>query len=294
MANHGTRSGFTLIEMMVVVAITGILAGLSLAAVQRARAAADRVRCTNHLRQIALALHHYHDAHHRFPPGTRRPPDPMPFLAWSARLLPFLEGGPLWEQTQSDYRRQPDFGVPKPHAGLSTVLSIFICPADGRTHGVVLPEGWDVALTDYLGVSGQTSATHDGVLFLDSGVRLSGVTDGTSNTLMVGERPPSPDFRFGWWYAGIGQAFDGDADATLGVEGWRTTFRTPTCPAGPYSFRPGDGSNPCDTFHFWSKHPGGAHFAFVDGSVRFLPYRAAPVMAALASRAGGENVDFPN
>jgi hypothetical protein len=68
---------------------------------------------------------------------------------------------------------------------------------------------------------------------------------------------------------------------------------TPTCPYGPYSFGPSQNKNPCDTLHFWSHHPGGAQFFLVDGSVHFLPYSAAPIMPALASRAGGESVDLP-
>jgi prepilin-type processing-associated H-X9-DG protein len=79
----------------------------------------------------------------------------------------------------------------------------------------------------------------------------------------------------------------------VGVADYRITFRTPTCPYGPYSFGPGQGKNPCDTFHFWSHHPGGAQFLMADGSVHFLPYSAAPIMPALATRASGESIDLP-
>ncbi|MBI3407848.1 MAG: DUF1559 domain-containing protein [Planctomycetes bacterium] len=67
-----------------------------------------------------------------------------------------------------------------------------------------------------------------------------------------------------------------------------------SCPPGPYSFSPGSLTEQCDMFHFWSLHSGGANFAFADGSVRFLSYSAAPIMPALATRAGGEVVNLEN
>jgi prepilin-type processing-associated H-X9-DG protein len=125
-------------------------------------------------------------------------------------------------------------------------------------------------------------------------VRLAEVTDGASNTLMVGERPPSADLVAGWWYAGWGQDKDGSTDMVLGVRELNVRRHYPTdCPPGPYDFGPGRLSDPCSAFHFWSVHPGGAHFLLVDGSVRFLRYPAAPLMPALATRAGGEAAAAP-
>ena len=124
----------------------------------------------------------------------------------------------------------------------------------------------------------------------ESAVRFGDVTDGLSQTVMAGERPPSPDNHFGWWYAGQGQSFDASADFLLGVRDGNRTFRAPTCKAGPYSFGPGKSDDMCDTFHFWSLHSGGANFAFCDGSVRFLRYDADAILPALATRAGGEVV----
>ena len=284
-----------MVELLVILAILAVLTGLILPAVQRVRAAAARAECSNQLRQIGLALHGYHDAQRVLPPGIRRSPDRYAFMGWGARLLPYLEQRPVWEQAQKDYARQPNFwGPPAHHPGNATVLPVFVCPADGRTHGRVEPEGFEVAFTHYLGVMGKASANGDGVLYLDSRVSFREVTDGTSNTLMVGERPPSPDHRFGWWYAGVGQQWNGSADMLLGVQDYRTTFRAPTCPFGPYSFGPGSLSDMCDTFHFWSQHLGGAHFLLVDGSVHFLRYAAAPVLPALATRSGREVVELPD
>src|SRR5262249_28649516 len=97
-----------------------------------------------------------------------------------------------------------------------------------------------------------------------------------SQTVMVGERPPSADFRYGWWYAGDGQGDTGSADMLLGVRERNMadddTFRG--CPAGPYNFKAGELANQCDALHFWSLHAGGAHFLFADGSVHFLSYSA--------------------
>jgi prepilin-type N-terminal cleavage/methylation domain-containing protein/prepilin-type processing-associated H-X9-DG protein len=287
-------AGFTFVELLVVIAIMATLLGLLGAAVQRARSAAQRVQCMNNLRQVGLALHSYHDGYHVLPPGLLSVGDPYPYLAWTARLLPYLEQEQLWEQAESDYAAHPLFSGPPPHRDLMVVLSMFVCPADGRAHGIVHPEEVDVAFTSYLGVAGTSSGTRNGVLYFNSRVRFADITDGTSNTLAVGERPPSPDNHFGWWYAGVGQQFDGSADATLGVADFCTTFRAPTCPLGPYSFGPGRLSNMCDTFHFWSLHPGGAHFLMADGSIHFFPYSAAGLLPALASRSGGETAALPD
>ncbi len=296
MRRGSAARAFTLLELLVVLAIIGLLLGLLLAGVQKARSASQRVQCMNNLRQIGLALHGYHDARGSLPPGMRQSPDPNPFLGWEARILPYIEQEALWTEAQSEYSQQPRFSGPPPHPVLSHVIPLFICPADGRTSGIVLPEAFDVAFTHYLGVAGRNSGSSDGVLYFDSRVRFADVTDGTSQTLMVGERPPSSDARFGWWYAGVGQdpSLQGSADMTLGVLDVRTTFRTPTCPFGPYRFAPGSPGNMCDTFHFWSQHSGGASFLMVDGAVHFIPYAAAGVLPGLASRSGGEVVEVPD
>lgn len=287
------RHGFTLVELLVVIAISAVLTGLVLSAVQRVREAALRAQCSDRLRQIGLALHGYHDQYKSLPPGVRSSHDPSPFLSWHAHLLPYLEQEALWKATQEAFVKEFRFWLVPPHQGLVTVLPVYLCPANPRTHQSVYPENVDVAFTTYLGVEGRNLVLRDGVLFVNSNVRFADITDGASNTVMVGERPPSPDFRFGWWYAGTGQAYDGSADMLLGVAEFNQSFRAPTCPHGPYAFGPGRLDDMCDTFHFWSLHGNGAHFLFADGSVHFLGYAAAPLLPALASRAGGEHVDLP-
>ena len=154
---------------------------------------------------------------------------------------------------------------------------------------------YEVAFTSYLGVCGKDYSTKDGILFHNSRTSLADVTDGTSNTLLLGERPPSSDFQFGWWYAGVGQRRTGSADLILGVceQNLQPIISGSPCGPGAYSFRASQFSDPCGMFHFWSPHSGGANFAIADGSVRFIGYGAAQLLPAIASRAGGETVSVP-
>lgn len=287
------RASFTLLELLVVLAIVGVLLALLLPAVQRVRDAAARIKCANNLHQIGLAAHQYHDAMTSFPSGMRLQAnrDPYPLMSWLTQLLPYLEQQNLWMRTQDAYRQSRNPLKNPPHVGLATVIAPFACPADARTATTQIAqrEKIPVALTSYLGVEGKNAFTRDGMLFRDSHVRMAEVTDGTSQTLLVGERPPSTDCQYGWWYAGAGQRFTGSADMVLGVQEQNLLRVTKgSCPPGTYSYAPGSLSNQCDMFHFWSPHLGGAFFLFVDGSAHFLPYAAASVLPALASRAGGE------
>jgi prepilin-type processing-associated H-X9-DG protein len=261
------------------------------------RAAAAQAGCQNHLRQVALGLHHCHDVAGRLPAGMigPGPGSPTPFLSWRAAVLPHLDQTPLWDAATAAYRAERDpFHGPR-HTPRETPVPVLGCPADAR-----LGTAWQVdlggphrtyrvALTSYLGVTGVDGRARNGVLFRNSRVRLADVTDGTSTTLLVGERPPGGTMRYGWWYAGAGQDDDGTLDAHLGARERNTAgtyYRG--CQVGPYRFGRATLDAPCGDFHFWSLHPGGANFALCDGSVRFLPYSADAVLPALATRAGGE------
>jgi prepilin-type N-terminal cleavage/methylation domain-containing protein/prepilin-type processing-associated H-X9-DG protein len=293
------RPGFTLIELLVVIAIIAVLIGLLLPAVQQVRGAADRMQCLNNLNQLALALHQYHGDYKCFPPGHRslRNADQMPYSGWTISILPYLEQRALYDNGRAAYRVSPSPFLNPPHTGLSSPVQVFACPADGRVPGPQTSQrsGEVVALTSYLGVSGKDYATRDGVLVQDLRLRFADISDGTSNTLLLGERPPSADLQFGWWYAGIGQLGTGSADLILGVREQNLQLITSGSPCGPgsYPFSPATFDDPCGMFHFWSPHPGGAHFAFADGSARFLDYSANPLLPALASRAGGEAASLP-
>ncbi len=289
MDDRPSRRGFTLVELLVVIAILAVLIGLLLPAVQKVREAANRARCVNNLKQVGLALHHYHDTHRVLPPGISHKDgaDPHPFMSWNTRLLPFLEQPGLWSQAQQAYARTRHFLSDPPHP-ISAVVPVYTCPSDGRTAVAATHPGVRTGLTSYLGVEGTNQFRHDGLLFLDSQVRFADITDGLSNTLMVGERPPSADLRLGWWYAGWGQNRDGSAEMLLGVLERNFGRYEGVCPPGPFPFGRGRVSDPCAAFHFWSLHPGGANFLLADGSVHFLAYSAAPRMPALATRRGGE------
>ncbi len=292
------RSGLSLLEALVVVSILGLLMGLILSGVQRGRLAAARNQCINQVRQLALALHQHHHNHHSLPAGTVPPGDriPMVYLAWTARILPELEQDALWSQVEECYRLDPpQYPAPPTHDVARRVIPILICPLDTRL--TQLRQG-QPGLNSYLGVSGTRAKDANGLLFLGSQVCFSQVTDGLSNTLLIGERPPSADLRFGWWHSGWGQRANGSAfDAYLGVTDVNNPdsagFPEYQCLYGPYAFGPGRTSDQCDTFHFWSLHPNGANFAFADGSVRFLNYSATSVLPALATRSLGETVSFP-
>src|SRR6266536_2354842 len=129
------RRGFTLVELLVVIAIIGTLLALVLPAVQQIRDTAAMAECRNHLRQIGLALHHYHDSWKALPPGVTPagPNERYPRMAWHTRLLPYIEQAALWRSTVLAYQQQPDPFVNPPHIGLTTPVPVFACPSDERT-----------------------------------------------------------------------------------------------------------------------------------------------------------------
>jgi prepilin-type processing-associated H-X9-DG protein/prepilin-type N-terminal cleavage/methylation domain-containing protein len=289
-------TAFTLVELLAVVAILAVLLGLLLAAVQKTREAANRMQCLQNLKQIGTALHAYHDAYSTFPQAYdaralfQNPSQSGILLnSWALLILPFLEQDNLARAGYAAYsaRDQPFYACPSdPHA-----MQYYAGNPVYGTQG----------LTDYLAVTGtMTFVGHptpgrsrppcDGVIYENARTRIADISDGTSNTVLIGERPPSPDLFWGWW---TWSAFD----ASLGV---RDTFAVYTnsgtdppisCASlFPENYRPAT-TGSCDTHHFWSLHPGGGNWLFADGSVRFLPYQANAILPALATRGGGEIVN---
>jgi prepilin-type processing-associated H-X9-DG protein len=282
-----------------VLSIIAVLAALIVAAVTSSRRASAKSACGNNLRQLAVGLQSHHATHGQLPPGVTRDhkdgSKSLKYITWQARLLPQLGETALWQAAVAAYDAEPQFWKNPPHSSIAVSLPIFLCPADSRAVQAQFVEQHKstFAFTSFLGVLGVNDRRKDGVLYCDSSIAFSQVTDGTSQTLMVGERPPSADLAYGWWYAGHGLLRNGDADSVLGARPRCYGFSADVCDEGPYHFQAGTFQNQCDAFHFWSPHAGGAHFAFCDGSVRFLRYSADAVLPMLATRAGGESVgDF--
>ncbi|MFM8478345.1 MAG: DUF1559 domain-containing protein [Planctomycetaceae bacterium] len=288
----GRRRGFTVIELLIVMGCIAILVSLLLPAVQQTRNTASRIECANRLRQVALATIMHADTQGALPPGytTNQPGADYPWMTWLCRILPGIDQSSLWSETTGAYSddRFP-FGT-QAHRGFHTPLTAFTCPMDGRVSFTAKSaEYGPVALSSYVGNGGTDYLARDGVFSPDSKIRFADIDDGLSNTLLAGERPPSADLQYGWWYAGFGQDGHGSPDMFLGSRekniGWSGNE---LCPPGPYEFQAGRTQRQCDVFHFWSLHAGGAWFARCDGSVSFLPYSANEILPALATRSSGE------
>jgi prepilin-type N-terminal cleavage/methylation domain-containing protein/prepilin-type processing-associated H-X9-DG protein len=301
------RAGFSLIELLVVVAIIAILIALLLPATQRVREAAGRTQCINNLKQMGIGLHAYHDIHRRFPPALAQdfyqsalpgipprppvPPGATPWFSWMARILPFVE--------QDNLYKQINFNGPAwfQHPLNETRLSIYMCPGDDRSYLLDDYGGDLVALTEYLAVNGTDQLSLNGILYVNSMTRMTSVTDGLSNTFMVGERPPSSDLVYGWWFAGSGDyPYYGATDVDLGVNELIGRSDADFQKNNRDTYHPGEINDPDNIhrWHFWSLHPGGGNFLMGDGSCRFVLYGVGQdVMDAIATRAGNEPVILP-
>lgn len=290
------RTGFTVIELLVVIGTIGLLMALLMPAVQQARDAARRTECKNKLRQIGLAIHNFEATHQRFPAGknTVLSAPSRPEMSWLTALLPYLEQSALYDKSMAAFAvvRLPYFNPP--HFGIAKPVRLFACPDDSRVENAQSASSLNGAyagLTSYIGVSGTDYRDAKGVLFAASTVRFADILDGTSNTLLAGERPPSADFNFGWWYTGTGQDGTGNAEMHMGVEervaAPVSRFSGDGCPDVSI-FSKGSINQQCDALHFWSLHSGGANFVYCDGSVRFVSYASAALLPAQASKADGE------
>jgi prepilin-type N-terminal cleavage/methylation domain-containing protein/prepilin-type processing-associated H-X9-DG protein len=287
-ARGWARGGFSLVELLVVIAIVAVLVALLIPAIQRARATAARVQCVNNLKQIGQALHNYHDVYGYFPTSSGD------FDGWMYIILPYIEQDALYKQGRSP---DPDIRA----STWSTVVPLYVCSADPRENagGVFVPSAkypdplsqHSYALTSYLGVMGQlNTADWDGVF---GGItRISQITDGLSNTLLVGERPPSTDLYWGWWTSGVFNTslwaiveqpalYGGTLDSNGDGSGTPCSHRS--------FFSEGDLLDYCHVNHYWSFHPGGANWLLCDCSVRFMQYTTGTdVIPAMASMNGGE------
>jgi prepilin-type N-terminal cleavage/methylation domain-containing protein/prepilin-type processing-associated H-X9-DG protein len=302
MFTRSRRTAFTLIELLVVIAIIAVLLSLIVAAAQQARMAATKVACVNNLRQIGIALHSYHDKYGRFPPGTYGDgtntstlPGYRYMRTWLQSITPFMGYDNVYNQAEQAYQVQ-SYPYVAPHP-CDLVIKEYTCPADNRILVAHYFSGLaNQAFTSYVGVDGTNYQLQDGMLFDGSQIRIQDVTDGPSNTVMVGERAPSADLWLGWWYSGCGQTGYpawGSTEITLGIQEINTGCWGYSCPGAQYyTYGPGNLNNICDQFHFWSLHQNGSGWLFVDGSVRFIPYSAASILPALATRAGNDKIPY--
>jgi prepilin-type N-terminal cleavage/methylation domain-containing protein len=289
------RSAFTLIELLVVIAIIAILIGLLLPAVQKIREAANRMKCTNNLKQIGLAWHNHHDVLGYFPTSGARwwddangpiqaKPDASPFLldlttqqaGWTYQILPYIEQdnlhriSPMGNNNGSDRNAEIE----------GAVMPIYTCPTRGVIRYSSLSNGgrmwFRAAYVSTYGTAPEVPGppyVHTpgglGTWNFEARVNMASVTDGTSNTIMVGERYMArrsyqaddwggePITRgFGW---GIARRCRGlpQPDSVNRIQGQSTS--------------PNDGGGPVNE-RLGSAHTTGLGVTMADGSVRFLRY----------------------
>lgn len=285
---------FTLVELLVVISIIGILMGLLLPAVLAVRESSRRLSCSNQMKQLTLSLHNFESAKKQLPSGVSLSSEPKR-RTWLFDLLPYLEQEAVYRQGIQEFASQPD---PLMHITFPTLIAALQCPSDpasGRQTRSPDPYGPSmIATTNYLGVNGLRGHDKSGVFFADSNTRFRDITDGLANTLLFGERPPSLDFRYGWWYSGYGFDGVGTADFVLGLEEQLsnplTAYHLTECSPSPYTFQAGRRAQ-CDCLHFWSYHSGGGHFAYCDGSVRFISYSQSDILSLQATKDRGESVN---
>lgn len=294
-----SRRGFTLIELLVVIAIIAILIGLLLPAVQKVRAAAARTQCVNNLKQIGLACHNYHDTNGSLPPGyfaggayVDGATDTAPGWGWATFIIPFVE--------QDNLFRQIDLTQPVQSAmAIQTLVPVYLCPAD------IYPAG-SFPLTDatftpvcraapssYAATCGPDASdvadpTGLGVFYRNSAIRLTDVTDGTSQTVMIGERA---------WAQSNG-IWAGAPSGAVMRAGTQNPWTASTAVASALVLAHNnwiniltDSDGGLDDFS--SNHPGGVNLLFGDGSVHFLRSITSPGQEhddfqALGTRSGSE------
>lgn len=308
------KDGFTLVELLVVIAIVGILIAILLPAIQMVRESARTVNCKNNLRQLAIGLASYESANQHFPPGQLAPAidEVRDFQSHSlvghlAFVFPFVEQNNFMDTLNSidgvlELRTQPWYRHEEIFEKSSRRVPILRCPSDGNEpikflYLSIVPdplvtqflvesvnstyEGW----TNYIGCSGdvkigETVVAEAGILYAASRVRISWITDGTSNTILIGEA--------------VGGTVNFDEGAFGGAAHKRHSFMANGIGSEWGFFEDVEGDDQ-DTsiFVFSSRHAGPvANFAFADGSVKGIAKKIdIGLLSRMMTRAGGESIE---
>jgi len=310
MSRSPRRPALALIEVLAVMAMLGTLMGLFLGALQKVRSSSSRLACQNNMRQLGHAILQFNDQKRYYPPSQ----DSTASTAntWLKLILPYVsyEGADPWDpiplyvcpadrDARSLVFQGPSSFAPAKFAAGAA------CTTDGSRRPQQLAPSYltsssniKYACASYVAVvsSKNVNGPYDGVMYPTSRTRMTDISDGLSNTVIVGERPPSADLVWGWWAS----PFRGDI--TMGaantyqfpmvtISRASSTTTSLTCPAIPY-FGPGTLDYACDVQHFWSLHPTGANWLFADGSVQFIQYRAALQIPKLSTRADSDVIDW--
>jgi prepilin-type N-terminal cleavage/methylation domain-containing protein/prepilin-type processing-associated H-X9-DG protein len=310
-----THRGFTLIELLVVIAIIGVLIGLLLPAVQKVREAANRMACTNNLKQLGLGLHNYHDVHHKFPPGAlgRRAGFPqfdgLTGHGLGTFLLPYVEQEALFRE----YHWDVSWLDPPNQEVVRTQLRVWQCPSaepnriqDGSVITVMPPAGelfnGYAACGDYAGILGvdpqlvergvidrpvgprDVAGYYEGVCVLNGARSMADISDGSVHTILMAECAGRPQL----WHrrAKVPNVWlTGGAWASRNLLWCRGATQDGTAFYGRCAI------NCTNDREVYSFHPGGANVVMADGSVHFLREgMEIQILARLVTRAGGEVV----
>ena len=278
--------GFTLVELLVVIAIIGILIGLLLPAVQAAREAARRSMCANNLVQLGIGMHHYDFNYEHLPAGVTNPAGPIrnepigKHVSWTVRLLPYMEEQVAYKDFDLDAGAYAASNAPV----VRHEVPYLICPSYSW-----MDDEQDYGRSNYAGCNNGGAAPIDadnnGLLFLNSEVRYSDIVDGSTYTILIGEKLSAPN-ELSW------------------VSGTAATLRNSLEIAenNPYSSAQNAGVgnedevevDPLEVGGFGSMHPGGINALFADGSLRYLSQTLdAKVLEHFGSRNDGQLIDMP-
>lgn len=273
------RAAFTLVELLVVIAIIGILVGMALPAIQQVREAARRASCMNNLAQLGLAIHNYELSWEHLPSGVQNETGPVTSdpvgqdVSFLVLLLPYIDQFGIANNFDIDAGTYAEVNA----AARKQTINLYQCPSSLDFGN--LNRAGTAGLTHYAGChhgsEAPIDADNNGLLFLNSKIKFFDIKDGTSNTILMGEKfCGSTDLG---WASGTRSSLRNTSELLSATE-WVNLKRGPDDDSAPLDFVGG----------FGSFHPGGSSFSFADGSVRFLRNGiSSTVLGNLGNRADG-------